>query len=293
MKVRKSIATVIRSYYKLTKPGIIRGNAITAAAGFLLADSGDIDWQAFFYMLAGLSLIIASACVFNNIIDRKIDAQMERTKKRALASGVISVRAAIIFGTVLVGLGAAILGSQTTKLAMVMALVGHFFYVVVYGLGKRKTVHGTLIGSISGAIPPVVGYTAATGSLNLVATSLFAVLTFWQMPHFYSIAIFRLKDYKAANIPVLPAVKGIAQTKKQIVVYIYLFLAAAVFLSVIGDLNDIYLVGILAGGGYWLWRAITGFASADDIAWARRMFGISLLVLLGWSILILQDRLIG
>jgi len=156
----------LKTYYYLTKPGIIRGNAVTAAAGFLLAAGLHPDLGLFLATLVGLSLIVASACVLNNCLDRRIDAAMARTQRRALVRGLVSTRAAIIYATILGLTGAALLAAFTNLLTLGLALFGLFAYVVLYGIAKRRTVHGTVVGSISGAVPPVVGYTAVTGSLD-------------------------------------------------------------------------------------------------------------------------------
>lgn len=281
-----------KNYYRLTKPGIVRGNAITATAGFFLAAKSDVDWRLYAAMLVGLALIVASACVFNNYLDRDIDIKMSRTKQRALVSGRISARSALIYASILELMGALVLALFTNLTALAMALLGLFFYVVVYGVAKRRTVHGTVIGSISGAMPPVVGYTAVTGNLNLVALVLFLTLVFWQMPHFYAIAMFRLRDYKAARIPVLPAVKGMRAAKIQIIIYIYAFMAAAAGLHIVAHTADLYLIGILLLCTYWLWKAVQGFNVSDDTSWAREMFGISLIVTSGWTLLILLSALL-
>lgn len=279
----------LREYYHLTKPGIIRGNLIVAAAGFLFAAKGNIDWLVFLSMLGGLGLIIAGACVFNNYLDRDIDAKMNRTKNRALVAGSISSRNALVFATVLAGLGSVILAVQTNQTAWSTAVAGLFLYVVVYGIAKRRTVWGTVIGSIAGATPPVVGYTAVTGRLNLVAVILFLILVFWQMPHFYAIAIYRLKDYQAAKIPVLPAVKSLKTTKVQIIGYVYAFIAATAGLHIFGHTSNLYLLLMLALGAIWIYKAIDGFKRFDSVVWAKSMFGYSLIVLSAWSVLISID----
>ena len=205
---------MIKTYYLLTKPGIIYGNSINTAGGFLLAAKGVIDPLLFLAALIGTAFVIGSACVFNNYIDREIDEKMARTKKRALVTGDIPVKNALIFGTLLGILGFLILFSYTNLLTGVIGVIGVVMYVVVYGYFKRRTVHGTLIGSISGAIPPVAGYTAVTNLIDTGAILLFLILVFWQMPHFYAIAVYRIEDYKKAGIPVLSVVKGIPTTKK-------------------------------------------------------------------------------
>jgi protoheme IX farnesyltransferase len=274
---------MIKNFYRLTKPGIIYGNAITATAGFFLASKGHISWFLFAAMLIGLSLVIASGCVFNNIFDADIDAKMDRTKNRAIASGKISKRAAKIYGTILLILGGVAL-SFTNNLTIVVALIGWIVYVLLYTPLKRKTVHDTLIGSIAGATPPVVGYTAITNKFDTGALLLLLILIFWQMPHFYAIAIRRLDEYKAASIPVLPLKNGIKAAKIQILVYIIAFVIAAVSLFYFGYTGYIYLTLAIILGLSWLWLAAKGFKAVDDKAWAKQTFLFSLVVLTTLSI---------
>lgn len=275
----------IRELYLLTKPGIIRGNAITATGGFFLAANGEFNPVLFVAMLLGLSCIVASGCVLNNIVDRKIDSRMKRTKRRAIVTGAISRRQALVFAIGLGFAGAAILFYFTNFLTLTLALLGHFMYVVVYGIAKRRTVHGTLVGSIPGAVPPVVGYVAITGALDVVAGLLFLILVFWQMPHFFAIAMFRSKDYAAASIPVLPLVAGSATTKKHILLYIAAFICGVAALTLVGATGYIYIAVMLLTGLWWLRLGFKGY-NADEIIWAKKMFGASLVVILVFSVMI-------
>jgi len=270
---------LLKAYYRLTKPGIIYGNLVSAVAGFFLASAlaGKFSPGTFLAMLVGLALVIGSACVFNNYLDREIDAKMERTRKRALVSGQIPVLKALVYGSLLGLVGLGVLIAWTNVFTAAVALTGWGFYVVVYGYFKRVSVHGTLVGSISGATPPVVGYAAVSGNLGGYALVLFLMLVFWQMPHFYSIAIYRSKDYAAAKIPVLPLVKGVATTKKIILIYIAAFIVMAWTLGVP------FFILMLLAGGYWLRAGYRGLSAADSNKWARKMFGLSLVVLLIWS----------
>ena len=282
----------LKRYYRLTKPGIIYGNAFTALGGFFLASRGQVQPYQLFGMLTGLSLIVASGCVFNNYIDRGIDARMARTRKRALVSGQISGRAALVYATVLGLCGAAVLLALTNLLALVMALTGFVFYVIVYGVAKRRSVYGTVIGSISGAIPPVVGYVAVAGRLDLAAALLFIVVVLWQMPHFYAIAIYRLSDYEAAHIPVLPAVQGMRTTKIQILAYVSAFPVAAASLSIAGITGLAYLIVMTAAGFLWIYYAVKGFSTTSDAVWARKMFRFSLIVILAFCIMLALDAVL-
>ncbi|MBP7834898.1 heme o synthase [Candidatus Saccharibacteria bacterium] len=276
----------MRQYYLLTKPGIIRGNLIVALAGFLLASKGSINFSLLLAFLAGTSLIIACGCVINNYIDKDIDIYMSRTKTRALVTGTVSNKNAIIFGIILGILGIALLATYTNFLTLTVGLVGLFFYLVMYSIFKRKNVYGTLVGSVSGAMPPVAGYTAVTNQLDITAGLLFLILVFWQMPHFYSIAMYRLDDYRKADIPVLPAIKGLQVTKRHIIGYIIAFGIACAGLFFSADTGYTYLAAMIAVVIWWIWVGIKGFNSIDNNKWAHGMFGVSLVALLVFSIFI-------
>jgi protoheme IX farnesyltransferase len=281
-----SAKQVIARYYWMAKPGIVYGNGITAVAGFLLGARGAVQIETLAAMVVGISLVMASACVFNNYLDRDLDRKMERTKWRALAAGTVSGRAALIYGTVLGVGGFAALWLGTNLLAAAVAAAGFVFYAGLYTWSKRRTVHGTLVGSVSGAVPPVVGYVAATGRLDLGAWLVFAVLVTWQMPHFYAIAVYRLRDYQAAGVPVLPAVAGVRATKIQIAVYVGLFMLAAASLTAFGYAGLTYWLVMMVLGVIWLRRALEGFRARDDVAWARGLFRFSLVVLMAFSLMI-------
>lgn len=281
----KRVSTVkqLGEYYRLTKPGIIRGNLLTAIAGFLLASRGTIDWSVFIGITTGTILVIASGCVFNNYIDRDIDKKMKRTANRALVTGTISGSSALIFAGLLGLGGLAMLFSLTNSLTTLIGFIGLYSYVVLYGLAKRKTKYGTLIGSIPGAIPPLAGYTAVTGSLDMAAGLLFLALVTWQIPHFYAIAIFRSKDYAAAGLPVLPLVDGVRKTKYSILYYVGLFTITATALTLTDNTGGVFLAIVTTTGLIWLWFGIKNFRMKDSNAWARQMFFASLFVLLVFS----------
>ena len=279
----------LKTYYDLTKPGIIRGNAITATGGFLFATQGNFQVRTFLAMLVGICLVMASGCVFNNYIDRGIDKKMKRTKKRALVTGLVSIKSALLFATLL-GLGGTwLLATYTNELTAGVAVFGFIAYVILYGVAKRYSVHGTAVGSISGAVPPVVGYVAITNQLDIAASLLFLVLVCWQMPHFYAIAIFRMKEYAAASIPVLPIKKGILATKVQIILYITVFSAVCFGFSALGYTGYTYLLVMAILCLFWLRLAVKGLSATNDVAWARKVFGFSLVVLLVFSLMISLD----
>lgn len=269
----------LKAYYYLTKPGIVRGNAIAAAAGFFLAARGDVDFVLLAVMLAGLSGVIAAACICNNYMDRGIDRLMERTSRRGLVTGKVRPRDAFVLAAVLGLGGGALLWIGANPLSAVLAVIGFVAYVFLYGYAKRKTVHGTLVGTISGSAPPVVGYCAVSGRIDAAAIILFAILVFWQMPHFYAIAIYRMKDYAAASIPVLPIVRGMKATKVQILAYIAGYIVVAMLLTVFGYTGYGYLAITLGLGIWWLVVAYRGFRSMEPVSWSRGVFRCSLVVL--------------
>jgi protoheme IX farnesyltransferase len=278
----------VRSYYELTKPGIIYGNAMTAVAGFLLAARGHFSLGLFVSTIAGISLIIASACVFNNYIDRNIDQKMSRTKKRALVTGRISGRNALLFASLLCLAGFGIL-SMTNLLTVLLGVIAIGMYVVVYGIAKRRSVYGTIVGSIPGALPPVAGYTAVINSFDTGAWLLFFSLVLWQMPHFYAIAMYRRDEYAAANIPVLSVKQGMKVSKLQIMIYIIAFTVVTSLLTVTGYTGVSFLVAIFGIGAVWFGTGVSMWHKADDTKWARRMFFISLLVIVILSFMLAVD----
>lgn len=194
----------LRDYYTLTKPGIVYGNLIHAIAGGLLGVSvAGWHWAAFTGGILGTALLVAAGCVFNNIIDRHIDARMARTKRRALVVGSISLYRAMLIGLLLTVIGASVLILLTPPLVLCIGAVALVWYVVIYGWAKRTTPLSTLIGSVPGALPPVAGYCALTGVIDLNAILLFGALVAWQMPHFHAIGIYRRSDYAAAKLPIM------------------------------------------------------------------------------------------
>jgi heme o synthase len=278
---------VIKAYYILTKPGIVYSNALTAIAGFFLAARGMIDIWLFLPMLFGISLVIASACVFNNFIDRNIDAKMARTQKRALVKKTIPEFHAIIFASVLGFIGFFLLLFYTNFLTAFIAFIGFIFYIIIYGIGKRRTIHGTIIGSISGAVPPVVGYCAVTNNVDLAACLLFIILVVWQMPHFYAIAIFRSQDYAAASLPVLTVKKGNNYTKIHMLIYSLLFIPVVDSLTTFHYTGHTYIILMTILGVMWVLWIIRGFNYRDENRWARTFFFFSLLIIVVFSLLLI------
>jgi protoheme IX farnesyltransferase len=281
---------MIKQYLQVTKPGIIFGNLISVVGGFLLASKGSIDYPLFLATLVGVSLVVASGCVFNNYIDRDIDKKMERTKNRVLVKGLIAPSVTLVYATALGIVGFALLYIAANPLAMWLAVMGFVVYVGVYSLYmKRHSVYGTLIGSLSGAAPPVIGYCAVTNEFDAGALILLAIFSLWQMPHSYAIAIFRFKDYQAANIPVLPVVKGISVAKNHITVYILAFMIATLMLTLVGYAGYKYLIVAAAVSVWWLGMALRVYKTENDSVWARKLFVFSIVAITSLSVMMSID----
>jgi protoheme IX farnesyltransferase len=285
------MANKISLYYRLTKPGIIKGNLLTLVAGYLLASQGDFVLSSFVGVCLGTIFVIGAGCVFNNLIDREIDKKMNRTKNRATVTGEIPLPHIYIFGALLIVLGEALLYVMVNPLTALIGLFGFVMYVVVYGYVKRRSDLGTLVGAVPGAIPPVAGYTAVTNNIDMMATSLFLILVFWQMTHFYAIALFRKEEYRKAGIPVLSLTRGDAATKRHMYVYTLLFVLASCIPYILGYAGTGYLTVILLFSGYWIVTMMRNNPKPYE-SWARSVFGASLIVLLGFCLASLTDSVL-
>ncbi|HVS80059.1 MAG TPA: heme o synthase [Candidatus Paceibacterota bacterium] len=278
---------MIRDYYELIKPGIIYGNAITAAAGFFLAAQGNFNLSLFIAMLLGLSCVIGSACAFNNLIEIDIDAKMERTKNRALVAGRLDRRDAFWFALALGVCGLSIFAAYVDLLALAVVFLGAVAYLALYTPMKRMNLWSTAAGSISGAVPPVVGYVAVANRLDWAAAILFIILVLWQIPHFYAIGIYRGDEYGAASLPILPVVKGMRAAKVHIALYVAAFTLATLSLWYFGYAGAAYAAAAGLASLAWLAFAMLGFRKGNnDKPWARKFFLVSLAVLLVISIAI-------
>ena len=281
---------MFKDYLLITKPGIIMGNLIAASSGFFLASRGDFEALYLFWVLLGTSLVIASGCVLNNVIDCDIDRKMTRTKDRALASGRLEIKNAIFYGVLLGVLGFAILILETNWLAVLFAGLGFIVYVGLYSLKyKRSSVYGTLIGSLSGACPPVIGYVTVTNEFDIGATILLLAFCLWQIPHSYAIAIYRFDDYQAAKIPVLPIKQGIQSAQRHMIVYIIGFTIVAMMLTLYGYVGNIYALTMGGCSLYWLYLAKIGYHPSNERLWARKLFVFSIVIIVAFSILISID----
>lgn len=243
-----------RDYLSLTKPKVISLLLWTTITAMFMAARGWPDlWLLLVVSLSGYASA-GSAGVFNMIIDRDIDHKMARTAQRPTTSGLIGTREAALFGLALQVFSFLALWVWATPLAAWMSLAGFITYVVVYTLWlKRTTWHNIVLGGAAGCFPPLVGYAAVTGSLDLFAWYLFAIIFFWTPVHFWALALMIKDEYRAVGIPMLPVVHGDKLTASHIWLYAILTVVLSLIPSLYGATNLIYLVCAAALGGWLLW----------------------------------------
>ncbi len=283
---------ILKYYLEIIKPGIIIGNVVLIIGSFLFASRHVyFDFFLFFYTILGMSLVISSSCILNNIIDIDIDQQMKRTKNRVLPKKLISPRSALIFSIFLGVLGLAILGFLVNFLVMILSIFGFFIYVVLYTLlYKRYSIYSTLIGSFSGSMPSMIGYVAVTNSIDICSILLFIIFIFWQMAHFYAITIFRIKDYKKAKIPVFSVVKSISIAKKHIFYYIISFIICSSLLTFLDYLSYYFLFLSSIIHFYWLFLSYRSIKENDNND-TYQLFYCSIIVVMAFNSLMSIDFL--
>ncbi len=245
-----------RDYLTLTKPRIMTLLLLTGAAGMFVGAQGVPLLGLFVVTMLGLALACGGASALNHVIDRDIDVLMgSRTRTRPVASGRVTPEQALEFGILLSTLSFALLASAVNVLTAVLALAGNLFYVVVYTRWlKRSTPQNIVIGGAAGAVPPLVGYAAATGSLALPALWLFLIVFLWTPPHFWALALMIKSAYAAAGVPMLPVVRGDRETARQILLYA---LAMVVFTVAVGYwLGPLYTVAAAGLGAAFIVLAV-------------------------------------
>jgi protoheme IX farnesyltransferase len=241
-----------RDYVTLTKPRIMTLLLLTGGAGMFVGAQGVPDWGPFAAAMTGLALACGGASALNHVLDADIDRLMgSRTEKRPIAAGRVPPVRGLEFGLALSALSFVLLASTVNALTAVLALVGNLFYVLVYTRWlKRSTPQNIVIGGAAGAVPPLVGYAAASGNLELPALWLFLIVFLWTPPHFWALALLIKENYAAAKVPMLPVVRGEAETTRQIV--LYSFGMVAFTLAVGFWLGPVYSVAAALLGGVFL-----------------------------------------
>ena len=249
--------SVLRDYLSLSKPRIILLLAFTALAGMFLAAGGPPDPLLAIVVVSAGAMASAGANALNHFLDRDIDSLMRRTMGRPVAALRIQPRDALIFGLVTNAVAFALFFTLVNPLSAVLTLSATLFYVFVYTIGlKRVSPQNIVIGGAAGALPPVIGYTAVTGSLGLPAIYMFAIVFFWTPPHFWALSLLLKDDYAKAGVPMLPVVAGVSETKRNILLYTLLLLVLTPLFFVTGEVGWLYLGASLTLGLGWVYFAI-------------------------------------
>jgi heme o synthase len=269
-----SASILIKDLKALLKAGVLAANVLPVFSGFWLAlhftgQSFADYWGLFLLTIIGSTMVMAGALILNNWYDVDIDTVMERTKNRPTVTGNIPLKVVLLMGVTSTIIGFILL-LLTTVEATIYGFIGWFTYVFLYTMwSKRRYTFNTIIGSVSGAVTPLIGWTAIESSLHIVPIVLFLILFIFQMPHTFAIAMKKCKEYSAAGVAMLPVVRGFAVTKVQIVVYVACLLPLPFFLAPLGTafivLATIFNIG-------WLAVSIGGFFTKNDLKWAHVVF---------------------
>jgi len=271
-----------QDYLTLCKPKVVSLIVFTAVVGMFLATPNMVPWDVLIYGTIGIGLAASSAATINHVIDYRIDSIMARTMRRPLPEGKISVVNAIIFawflGTISMGILAFLVNTLTAGLTA-LSLIGYGFIYSMFL--KRATPQNIVIGGAAGAAPPVLGWTAVTGTLDPNSLLLFLIIFVWTPPHFWALAIYRRDDYAAADIPMLPVTHGVEFTRLQILLYTILLFVVTLLPYLVGMSGLFYLVGaVLLGAGFLYYAILMRFNHDDQLAMRTFSYSIIYLMLL-------------
>ena len=283
--------STISDLISLTKPRLSATVIFTAAGGWWLAPV-DSHWTIGFFAVLGTTLTVWAANTMNNYLERESDLFMDRTKNRPLPNKRMSPNIALAFGLILTGISLPMLVELTNPLTGLIAGIALISYVLVYTPLKRTSSTNTLVGAFPGALPPLMGWTAATNSIDIGGLLLFSVMMIWQIPHFLAIAIYRREEYAKAGLVMLPEVKGLQFTRAQMLFYTFILLPIPLLLFVANTTSWTTLVLGSGLGIYWFTQAIDGYRNKREDKWARKFFGTSLLYLMGMFGSMLVDGLL-
>ncbi len=267
-------STLMEDLKALFKAGVLLANVLPVFSGFWLAlhftgKSFVDNWGLFLLTIIGSTMVMAGALILNNWYDVDIDTIMERTKKRPTVTGNIPLKIVLIMGIAFTIIGFIMLLFTTIE-ATIYGFIGWFTYVFLYTMwSKRRFTFNTIIGSVSGAVTPLIGWAAIESSLHIVPIILFLILFIFQMPHTFAIAMKKCQEYKAAGVAMLPVVRGFKVTKVQIIVYVACLLPLPFFLTSLGS-TFIAIATIFNVG--WLAVSISGFFTKNDLKWAHVIF---------------------
>ncbi|WP_020208523.1 heme o synthase [Gilvimarinus chinensis] len=281
-----------RDYYELTKPKVVMLMILTSVIGMLLAVPGMVPLDVLLIGNLGIALCAGSAAAVNHLVDRTIDQKMSRTLNRPVAKGRVEPMQALLFAGVIGALGMTLLVVFINILTAVLTLISLLGYALVYTLFlKRATPQNIVIGGIAGAAPPLLGWTAVTGSIDGHALLLVLIIFAWTPPHFWALAVHRKDDYAKADIPMLPVTHGEQYTKLHIFLYTIIMVLVTLLPFITGMMNWIYLVGALVlGAGFLYWSFMLMVSKREGLG--METFKYSIIYLMALFVVMLADHYI-
>ncbi len=280
----------LHEYLEVTKPRIVALLVFCAVIGMFLAVPGLPPWRALVFGTLGIWLASASAAAYNHLIDQRIDKLMARTRSRPLAKGLLSPLQVFVFATVLGVASMLVLALLVNVLTALLTFAGLIGYALIYtAFLKRSTPQNIVIGGIAGAIPPVLGWTAATGQLHAYAWLLCLIIFVWTPPHFWALAIFRRDDYARAEVPMLPVTHGVEYTRWHVLFYTVLLVLVTLLPYLTGMSGLFYLGGAVVLGAGFLYYAVRLLKPPDE-RFAMRVFGYSITYLMALFAFLLLDH---
>jgi len=275
-------------FYEMTKPKVVMLMLITAWVGMALAPSESFPLTGVILGTLGIAALAASGAAFNHLLDRKIDQRMARTHRRPVATGRVSMQQGLVFAGALSVIGFVVLYLWVNTLTAWLTLASMVGYAVIYtGFLKRATPQNIVIGGLAGAMPPLLGWTSVTGEIGALPLLLVLIIFAWTPPHFWALAIHRIKDYQNAEIPMMPVTHGIAYTKMHVWLYSWLLLAISLLPFATLNMGPVYAVCALALGlRYLQWNWWLLMDRKPNAAWGSFRFSITYLLLLFVALLL-------
>lgn len=274
-----NIGGSVKDYFMLMKPRVMSLVVFTAVSGMLLAP-GNIHPLIAFVAVLCITIGAGSAAAINMWYDRDIDAIMKRTQKRPIVTGAVKADEALAFGAITGIIAVIMMAVSVNIISAVLLAFTILYYVYIYTIWlKRTSVQNVVIGGVSGALPPIIGWTSVTGNISWQAFSLFAIIFIWTPPHSWALALYRADDYKNCNVPMMPVIKGILYTKKQIMLYSILmfFISLAPYFLKIS--TYLYLITAIISGLIFLYYAVNLFTDTEQNQVAKKLFWYSILYL--------------
>ena len=283
-------SNTVRDYLALTKMKVVLVMLFTVMVGFLLASDLSVDFSKLFFTLVGVGACAMSGAVLNHLVDRYRDTQMQRTKRRPVASGKVTAESAFVFSMALLFFGSLVLFTQTNTLTVILSVASMFAYGVVYSLWlKPATPQNITVGGLAGAMPPLLGYAAVTGQVGPEALLWVLIIFTWTPPHFWALAIYKKEDYEKAEVPMMPVTHGIEFTAFQAWLYCLLLCVVSVIPVLIGSQGLIYLVMVTAINAKFTWLTYKMWCQPSNPN-ARKTFRYSIIYILWLFAALLLDH---